>query len=243
MPDRPAPEKTERPANRLLASLPRADYERLRPHLEVVRPRAKEILHEQGAPIDYVYFPEGGTLSFLAVLGNGEAVEVGTVGNEGMGGVSAALGSDTSPHRTTCQIPGRALRMRAAQFRSAVPPNHPLHEIVRRYADAFLMQVAQSVACNRKHTVPQRLARWLCMTHDRVEGDEFPLTQEIIAQMLGVRRQSVSEVASEFQAAGIIDYRLGRVTVEDRRALERAACECYRAVRSRFERLLGASRG
>jgi CRP-like cAMP-binding protein len=233
----------ERPSNWLLASVPRAEYERLRPRLESVRPRAQDVLYEQGDLMEHVYFPEGGTVSLLAVLADGHAVEVSTVGNEGMVGLSVALGSEISPHRATAQVPGPALRMRAADFRAEVPPAHPLHAAVRCYADAFLRQVAQSVACNRAHEVPQRLARWLCMTQDRVGRDEFPLTQEVIAQMLGVRRQTVSEAASEFQAAGLIDYRLGRVTVEDRAGLERAACECYRAVRAHFERMLGAPRG
>jgi CRP-like cAMP-binding protein len=193
--------------------------------------------------MEHVYFPEGGTVSLLAVLAEGDAVEVSTVGNEGIVGLSVALGGETSPHRATVQVPGPALRMRSADFRAEVPPAHPLHAAVRRYADAYLMQVAQSVACNRAHEVPQRLARWLCLTQDRVGRDEFPLTQEVIAQMLGVRRQTVSEAAGAFQAAGLIDYRLGRVTVEDRAGLERAACECYRAVRAHFERLLGAPRG
>ena len=193
--------------------------------------------------MEHVYFPERGTVSLLAVMADGDAIEVGTIGNEGMAGVSVALGSETSTHRATGQISGWALRMPAAEFRAAAPPDHPLHEIVRRYADALMMQLAQSVACNRAHATPQRLARWLCMTHDRVGSDEFPLTQEVIAQMLGVRRQTVSEVASEFQAARLIDYRLGRVTIEDRAALERAACECYRTVQAHFERMLGAPRG
>jgi CRP-like cAMP-binding protein len=243
MPHRPAAETTDRPSNRLLAALPRAEYERLRPRLEGVRPRAQEVLYEQGGVLEYVYFPERGTISLLTAMADGDAVEIGTVGNEGMAGVSAALGSGISPHRATCQVPGRALRMRAEEFFSATPPDHPLHDLVRRYAAAFLMQVAQSVACNRVHPVSQRLARWLCMTHDRVGSDEFPLTQEVIAQMLGVRRQTVSEVASEFQAARLIEYRLGHVTVEDRAALERAACECYHTVRAHFERVLGAPRG
>jgi len=238
-----AAETAERSPNRLLAALPRDAYEPLRARMEVVRPRAQEVLYEQGARVEYVYFPERGTISLLAVMADGQAVEVATVGNEGMTGVSVALGGETSPHRATCQIPGRALRMRAADFWAEVPSDHPLHAVVRRYADALMVQFAQSVACNRLHPVSQRFARWLCVTHDRVGADEFPLTQEVIAQMLGVRRQTVSEVASEFQAAGLIDYRLGRVTVEDRAALERAACECYSAVRASFERLLGAPRG
>jgi len=243
MPEPIAAGTTERLSNRLLASLPHAEYDRLRTHLEVVRPRTQEVLIEQSGPTEHVYFPERGTVSLLAVMADGDAIEVGTVGNEGMVGLWGALGSETSPHRATCPIPGRALRMSAATFRSAVPPDHPLHEIARRYADAFLMQVAQSVACNRVHAVPQRLARWLCMTHDRVGADEFSLTQEVIAQMLGVRRQTVSEVASEFQAAHLIDYHLGRVTIEDRAALERTACECYSIVRAHFDRMLGAPRG
>ena len=240
------PSHSERPgrsANRLLAALPRVAYERLREHTEDIRTRMQEVLYEQGDPMDYVYFPESGSISLLTVMSDGESVEVGTVGNEGMVGMSVALGGDTSPHRAMAQVPGRALRMPAAEFRKEVPADHPLHETVRRYADAFVMQVAQSVACNRVHTVGQRLARWLCITHDRVGSEEFPLTQEVIAQMLGVRRQTVSEVASEFQAAQLIDYRLGRVTIENRAGLERASCECYRTVRARFDRMLGVPRG
>jgi CRP-like cAMP-binding protein len=240
----PTPAQTpERPLNWLLAALPGAEYERLRARMDVVRPRQQEVLCEQGGPMAHVYFPERGTISLLAVMADGDSIEVGTVGNEGMVGVSLALGSNTSPHRLTCQIPGRMMRMQAEEFRAVVAPDHPLHGIVRHYAAALLMQVAQSVACNRAHAVPQRLARWLCITHDRAGSDEFPLTQEVIAQMLGVRRQTVSEVASEFQAARLIAYRLGRVTIEDRPALERAACECYRTVRQYFDRTLGVPRG
>jgi CRP-like cAMP-binding protein len=211
--------------------------------MDVVRPRLQEVLYERGARIEFVYFPESGTISLLAPMADGDAVEVGTVGNEGIVGVSVALGSNTSPYRATSQIPGRAFRLRVADFREAAPPGHPLHGLALRYAEALMIQIAQSVACNRVHTVSQRLARWLCITHDRVGSEEFPLTQEVIAQMLGVRRQTVSEVASEFQAARLIDYRLGRVTIENRAALERSACECYRVVRERFDRLLGSPRG
>ncbi|MFN2565975.1 MAG: Crp/Fnr family transcriptional regulator [Gemmatimonadaceae bacterium] len=234
---------SERSPNRLLAALPRAEYEHLHARMEVVRPRLQEVLYEQGGRMEHVFFPESGTMSLLAVMADDEAVEVGTVGNEGMVGVSVALGGEKSPHRVTAQIPGRTLRMPAADFRALVPPEHPLHGIVRRYVDAFMMQVSQSVACNRVHDVAQRLARWLCITHDRVRSDEFPLTQEVIAQMLGVRRQTVSEVASEFQTAQLIEYRLGRVTVLNRAALERAACECYRTVRAHFDRMIGVARG
>jgi len=243
MPDDSETAAPERPLNRLLARLPTAELEPLRSHLEVVRPRMNEVLYEQGGAMEFVYFPESGTTSLLAPLTDGDAVEVATVGNEGVVGLSVLLGSNTSPHRATVQIPGRSLRMRAADFRRLVPPEHPLGELALRYAEAFLMQIAQSVACNRAHTVSQRLARWLCMTHDRVGSEEFPLTQELIAKMLGVRRQTVSEVASEFQAARLIDYRLGRVTIENRKGLERAACECYRRVRAHFDQMLGIARG
>jgi CRP-like cAMP-binding protein len=238
-----AEDAPERPLNRLLAALPPTEYGRLHSRIDVVRPRRDDVLYERGSKMEFVYFPESGTISLLAPVAEGDAVEVGTVGNEGMGGLSVALGGDTSPHRATMQIPGRVLRMRAADFRELVPPGHPLHLLALRYAEAFTMQISQSVACNRVHTVSQRLARWLCITHDRVGSEEFPLTQEVIAQMLGVRRQTVSEVASEFQSARLIDYRLGRVTIENRQKLERAACECYATVRAYFERLLGTPRG
>jgi len=243
MSDLTAAEKTDRPLNRLLAALPQAEYKPLRGRMELVRPRLQEVLYERGARINFVYFPESGTISLLAPLTDGDAVEVGTVGNEGMVGVSVALGSNTSPYRATAQIPGRAFRMRAADFHEAAPPGHPLHELALRYAEALMTQIAQSVACNQVHSVSQRLARWLCVTHDRVGSEEFPLTQEVIAQMLGVRRQTVSEVASELQAARLIEYRLGRVTIANRAALERGACECYRIVREHFDRVLGSPRG
>ena len=243
MPDQTAADTTDRPLNRLLAVLPPAEYRRLQGRMELVRLRMQEILFERGARTDFVYFPESGTVSLLAPMADGDAVEVGTVGNEGMVCVSVALGSDASPHRATSQVPGRAFRIRTSDFHEVAPPGHPLHGLALRYAEALMVQIAQSVACNRAHTVSQRMARWLCMTHDRVGSEEFPLTQEVIAQMLGVRRQTVSEVASEFHAARLIDYRLGRVTIEDRAGLERDACECYRVVREHFDRVVGVPRG
>lgn len=226
--------------NRLLARLPRADRERLWPRLEAVSPEMRTVVYEAGAPITHVYFPLRGVYSLLIHMADGRGVEVGTVGNEGMLGTPVFLGTDKSPMRTICQVPpADALRMRAADFRVAIGGGGALQEMVRKYTQAMMNQIAQSVACNHLHSVEERCARWLLMTHDRVGQDQFALTQEFLAQMVGVRRPSVTVVAGVLQKAGLIAYTRGRVRVLDRAGLERAACECYAVVKAEFDRLLG----
>jgi CRP-like cAMP-binding protein len=223
--------------NRLLRGLPAEDMALVRRHLELVSLQPRESLFKPGASIRYVYFPETAVVSLLSAVGNA-TVEVGTAGSEGMAGLPAFLADDTSSLRAFAQIPGVAGRMDVGTFTLLAAPPGPLHGILLRYAQAFLMQVAQTAACNAAHLVEERCARWLLMTRDRVDGDELQLTPDFLAFMLGVRRTGVTAAMSALRQAGLVDYAGGRVTVLDRRGLEGASCECYRAVRAHFERLL-----
>jgi CRP-like cAMP-binding protein len=225
--------------NRLLAMLPEDDYQALAPHLDLIPTPFGMALFERDKPIEYSYFPLTGEHSILAFMEDGAAVEVGTVGNEGFSTVDLFLGTEIATETTHCQIPGFALRMPAAKFKQAISGETPLRRIAARYLQAYLSQVSQSVACNRLHALDERFARWVLMSHDRVQGDEFQLTQEYLADMLGVHRPSVSVVARTFQQAGLIKYSRGIMTILDRQGLEEACCECYRVVKKQFERLLG----
>jgi CRP-like cAMP-binding protein len=177
--------------------------------------------------------------SLVILMRDGQAVEAGTVGNEGMVGLPVFLGAETSPHRAFSQIPGEALRMRAKDFMEELERDGPLRRRLGLYNQALMNQMAYSVACNRLHSVEERMCRWLLMCNDRVGADQFPLTQEFLAQMLGVRRPSVTVVAGVLQKAGLIAYARGRVVILDRPRLEAASCECYQVVREEFDRLLG----
>ena len=233
-----ADEHHPRGGNQLLARLPSDVRERLLRDLDPVRLGFKEVLHEVHQPILYVHFPIDGVLSLLTVLEEGGPVEVATVGNEGLLGLPVFLDAESTPGRAICQVPGEALRMRAERFRRHVERERDLRDLLLHYTQARLTLVAQSAACNRVHGVGARLARWLLMTHDRVGRDEFPLTQEFMGQMLGVRRATVNTAATLLQRAGCIRYHRGRIVVADRRGLEAAACECYGAIRREFDRLL-----
>ncbi len=225
--------------NRLLAALPTKQRARLLEKLEPVSLRLKEIVYDVNQPISHVYFPNTGVFSLLTIMGDGTAVEVGTVGNEGMVGLPVFLGADSTPSRAFSQIPGESLRMAADVFKAEVANDGPLQGLLNRYTQGLFNQLAQSAACNRIHTVDERLARWLLMTHDRVGQETFPLTHEFMAQMLGVRRATVTIAAGRLQQAGMIRYSRGRITVVDRPGLEAASCECYGITRAEFERLLG----
>jgi CRP-like cAMP-binding protein len=225
--------------NRLLSLLPREEYHRVAPWLDPVSLKSRQVLYEIGVPIRYSYFPRSGVLSCLVPLENGVSAEVATVGNEGMTGIRPLLGAETMPAKVVVQVPGQAWRMPVADMQAAARRDSPFSRLLYRYMNVFLTQVTQSVACNTFHPLARRLCRWLLMTHDRVHSDQFPLTHELLARMLGVRRASVSEVASKLQDAGIIRYIHGKITVVDRRGLEAASCECYRAVKSEFDNLLG----
>jgi CRP-like cAMP-binding protein len=190
------------------------------------------------ASSSHVYFPIGVVISLVTSMEDGTAVELATVGREGMVGLPVFLGTGSLPIQAFGQIPGEALRVTAEAFRAEIKRNGPLVQVLNRYMQALFIQVAQVAACNRVHLVEQRRARWLLQTHDRVGADQFLLTQEFLAQMLGVRRAGVSVAAGLLQKAGLIRYARGRITILDRPGQESAACECYRVVRREFDRLL-----
>lgn len=225
--------------NRLLSALSRDLQIRLLPRMEKVNLPVRQVLYEREAPMTHVYFPLSGVVSLIMVLKSGESVEVATTGNEGMVGTPVFLGAERSSCRAVVQVPGQALRMRIEHLRRALEEHRELADIARRYTQGLFHQLAQTTACNHVHSVQERMCSWLLMTHDRVGVDEFQLTQEFLAQMLGVRRPSVTVAAGVLQKAGLIRYQRGRIRVADRAGLEGAACECYETVRQEFDRLLG----
>lgn len=229
--------------NRLLDGLPDAELDLLRGSAERIRPRMRQVIQQQGGAIDHAWFPLAGVYSLLAEMADGSVIETLTVGNEGMVGLPAVLGAMRSPTRAICQISGWAIRVPVPVLIAAAPRNGVLFDRIARYTQARLVSLSRSVACNRMHTAQQRYARWLLTTHDRVAMEEFPITQDFLAQMLGVTRPTVSLVSQEFQAAGLIHAAPGRLTIDDRAGLERMACECYRSVRDAFDELLGVKRG
>jgi CRP-like cAMP-binding protein len=229
--------------NRLLCALPAEEYDQVLMRLEPWMLEPLQPLADWSAAIDHVYFPDTGIISILSRLDDGMLIENGTVGFEGMAGLPLVLGVDWTPSVILGQVRGMSHRMEAAAFRELLPTLPALGELLRRYAVAFLAQVSQSLACNSLHSVDQRCARWLLMTDDRVAGDEFLLTHEVLAQMLAVRRAGVSEAAAALQRAGLIRYSRGRVTVVDRAGLERTSCECYGIIRAQRDRLLGPIEG
>ncbi len=224
--------------NRLLVSLPRDEYDRLLPHLEKVSLPLRDILYEANGPIAHVFFPLIGVVS-LVIMDSGFTLEVGLIGNEGLVGTPVFLGSDRSPTEAIAQIPGEALRMEAKVFEKEMRRGGPLHGLVERYTQMMINQISQSIVCNHRHSVEKRMCRWLLMSHDRVGADEFPLTHEFLAQMLGVCRPTVTAVAGPLQKSGLIRYHRGRITVLDRKGLEAACCKCYEVVAKELNRLLG----
>ena len=229
--------------NSLLEGLPADEIEALRPNLERVRSRMRQVLFEQSEPIHHAYFPQGGVFSLLAEMHDGETVETLTVGSEGMIGLPAVLGASHSPTRAICQVSGWALRVPVHVLIDAAPRDGVLFDRLVRYAQARLTALSRSVACNRLHSAQQRYARWVLTTQDRVGTDEFPITQDFLAQMLGVTRPTISLVGQELQSLQLIHYAQGRLTVDDRKRLENVSCECYRTTREAFAELLGVQRG
>lgn len=227
--------------NQLLAVLPQEEYERLNAYLETVFLKLKQNLYLPNEPIEYIYFVNSGVASLLNLMEDGTAVEVATIGNEGMVGLPVFLGADRILGQAMVQIPGDALRMKADVFKDKVTPGSPLHDLLQRYTQTLFNQIAQSAACNRLHSVEERMCRWLLMTQDRVGQDSFVLTQEFLSQMLGVRRPTVSIAASILQKAGLIRYSRGNITILDREGLENASCECYRIIQVDFERLFNSN--
>ncbi|HEV7279278.1 MAG TPA: Crp/Fnr family transcriptional regulator [Pirellulaceae bacterium] len=223
--------------NRLIATLPEESRERFQARCERVELRHKQVLVQADAPAEHVYYPEVGVCSVVVDPSDGAVVEVATIGREGFVGTSILLESDESP-TTFCQVEGSALRLTTTDFRELAAADTAFRSPMLRYTQALMMQMAQSAACNRTHEIEERAARWLLMTRDRVDGDTFPLKQEFLAHMLGVRRQGVSVAAGILQKAGLITYTRGTITILDRAGLEEVSCECYAAIRERFDRLL-----
>jgi CRP-like cAMP-binding protein len=229
----------EPPGNRLLGLLSLGDYKRLRPHLHRMPLEYRQSLYRAHKPVEFVYFIETGVGSLVNTMANGQASEVGTIGNEGVVGLPLVLGDDRAPTSVYIQVPGTGLRMKAKLFKKELARSASMRTVMLHYAHAFFNQVAQSAACNQFHSIEQRCCRWMLMTHDRMQSDEFLLTQEFLAMMLGVQRTGVTTAAGALQRAGLIRYKHGNVTIIDRRGLIRRSCECYGVSKKEFDRLLG----
>ncbi|HEU4713651.1 MAG TPA: Crp/Fnr family transcriptional regulator [Pyrinomonadaceae bacterium] len=225
--------------NRILKALPLEEYQRLSEDLEPVTMPLGEILCHPEEPIRHVYFPNHGTVSLVSNFEDGTSVEVGMVGNEGMFGVCVFLGSISTPLLAQVRLPGDGLRMRADVLRREFNKGGQLQDLLLRYTQAFITQIAQTAACNRAHPIEGRLSKWLLMCEDRANAKELELTHEFIAMMLGARRAGVTEAAGALRARGFIDYKRGQVIILDRRGLESVSCECYPMVRKEFARLMG----
>ena len=224
--------------NRLLAVLPKPECDRWLPLLEPVDLRLGQVLHESGVTLDHVYFPTSAIVSLLSVMANGASAEIAVVGDDGIVGVSLFMGSESTPSRAVVQSAGRAFRLKAQQLMDEFNRNGPVLHLLLRYTQALITQMAQTAVCNRHHSLDQQLCRWLLLSLDRLEGCELVMTQELIANMLGVRREGVTEAATKLQLAGLIRYTRGHITVMDRAGLEQRTCECYAVVRREYERLL-----
>lgn len=224
--------------NRLLASLPEAEFQRLQPHLERVALKEHQKLMTPGTRTEYIYFLESGLVSMILTLEDGATIEIGLIGDEGLVGILPALGASSVASEAIVQIAGAGLRIRTAVLRGEVGLNPPLREALVRFLEALFVQITQTVACNGHHTVRQRLARWLLMAADRGNTDVITLSHEFLAMMLGVRRPSVTIALAVFKNTGLVATGRGRIIIKNRKALERAACECYSTVKMEYDRLL-----
>jgi CRP-like cAMP-binding protein len=224
--------------NRLLAVLPAAEVERLHPHLELVPMQLGGVVYESGSRLDSVYFPTTSIVSLLYVMADGASAEIAVLGNDGIVGVALCMGGETTPSRGIVQSAGFAYRLPAQLLKNEFNRAGAMQHLLLRYTQALLTQMAQTAVCNRHHSVDQQLCRWLLLSLDRLPTLELAMTQELIANMLGVRREGVTEAARKLQSAGLIHYSRGRISVLDRRGLEARAGECYRVVKAESERLL-----
>lgn len=224
--------------NRLLDALPREELGKLLPHLEAVSLPVRQTLQAPNTPPEFVHFVTAGIVSVVAPLEDGAMVELAIIGREGLSAINVMLGADTTPHECFVQVAGAALRMNARRLVEEASRATLLRDVLLRFAQAVAVHTAQTAACNARHTLDERLARWLLSARDRLDSDEMPLTQEFLSMMLAVRRSGVTVAAGTLQQAGIIRYRHGRITLLDRDALEATSCECYRIVRDEAARLL-----
>ncbi len=224
--------------NHLLAALPVIESERLYPHLELVPLPLGEVLYESGDQLQHVYFPTASIVSLLYVMADGASAEIAVVGNEGIIGIALFMGGETMPNRAVVQSAGYAYRLKGQLLKEEFNRAGELQHLLLRYTQALLTQMSQTAVCNRHHSVDQQLCRWLLLSLDRLSSNELTMTQELIANMLGVRREGVTEAAGKLQSAGLIHYSRGHITVLDRPRLEARACECYQVVKTEFDRLL-----
>jgi CRP-like cAMP-binding protein len=225
--------------NRLLASLPADEYERLLPSLQQVSFSLGEVVYEFGGHLDYVFFPTNSIVSLLYTMENGSSAEMGLTGNDGVVGIALFMGGGTMPNRAVVQSAGGALRMKAKVLQDEFARGGKFQYLLLRYTQALITQISQTAVSNRLHSVEQQLCRWLLLSHDRVKADELIMTQELIADMLGVRREGVTVAAGRLQDSGAIGYVRGHIKILDRKKLEETVCECYRVVKDEFDRLLG----
>jgi CRP-like cAMP-binding protein len=226
--------------NHLLAALPDAQFAHWLPQLELVDMPLGKVLYESGAQMTHVYFPTSSIVSLLYVMENGASAEIAVVGNEGIVGVSLFMGGGSTPSRAVVQSAGEGLRIKATVMMQEFNRAGPVLHLLLRYTQALITQMSQTAVCNRHHSVDQQLCRWLLLSLDRLQSNQLVMTQELIANMLGVRREGVTEAAGKLQRAGLIDYERGRITVLDRPALEQRSCECYAVVKHEYDRLLPA---
>lgn len=224
--------------NRLLAALPAAEWQRWMPLLEPVDMPLGQVLYESGLTLSHVYFPIDAIVSLLYVMENGASAEIAVVGNEGLVGISLFMGGESTPSRAVVQSAGKGFRLEAQAMKDEFNRAGPVLHLLLRYTQALITQMAQTAVCNRHHSLDQQLCRWLLLSLDRLTGNELVMTQELIANMLGVRREGVTEGALKLQAAGLIRYSRGRITVLDRTGLEQRTCECYEVVKREYDRLL-----
>jgi CRP-like cAMP-binding protein len=224
--------------NYLLAALPDAEWQRWLSHLERVAMPLGQVLYESGDTLSHVYFPTTAIVSLLYVMENGASAEIAVVGNEGIVGISLFMGGDSTPSRAVVQSAGRGFRLKAEIMKDAFNQAGTVLHLLLRYTQALITQMAQTAVCNRHHSLDQQLCRWLLLSLDRLQGNELVMTQELIANMLGVRREGVTESAVKLQQAGLIRYARGHISVLDRMGLEKRSCECYAVVKKEYDRLL-----
>jgi CRP-like cAMP-binding protein len=226
--------------NHLLAALPDSEWQRWQPQLQHVEMPLGQVLYESGGALSHVYFPTTAIVSLLYVMENGASAEIAVVGNEGLVGISLFMGGESTPSRAVVQSAGQGFRLTSEVIKKEFNRAPVLH-LLLRYTQALITQMAQTAVCNRHHSLDQQLCRWLLLSLDRLQGSELVMTQELISNMLGVRREGVTEAALKLQEAGLIRYTRGRITVLDRSGLEKRTCECYQVVKKEYERLLPAT--
>ena len=233
-----AANKEEAVQNHLLGDIREDELERLLPNLQPLSLPLGQVLYESNEKLDYVYFPTTAIISLLYIMENGSSAEIGVVGNDGMVGIAIFMGGDTTPNRAVVQSAGRAFKIRASLMKDEFTLGGRFHNLCLRYTQALITQISQTAVCNRLHSVDQQLCRWLLLSHDRLPSDRIIMTQDLISNMLGVRREGITHAAKKLQKSGYISYVRGDMTILNRKGLEKTACECYQVVRTEYDRLL-----